>query len=77
MAILPSIFDLMRSLHDRPPKAFLRSIGRLSSDNASQTEQISASVQQQAAASEEITASAEVLAKQAEELQELLQKFKV
>lgn len=52
-------------------------IANISTDAASQTQQVSVSVEEQSASSGEINASAASLAKMAEELQELVQKFKI
>jgi methyl-accepting chemotaxis protein len=52
-------------------------IAEISLATASQTQQVSAAVEQQSASSQEITASATAMSRMAEELHELLQKFKV
>ncbi|KIL49329.1 methyl-accepting chemotaxis protein [Jeotgalibacillus soli] len=52
-------------------------ISNITSETAAQTQQVSASAEEQSASAEEITASAASLAKLADELQELIQKFKI
>ncbi|MHC2209298.1 methyl-accepting chemotaxis protein [Paenibacillus sp. PvR052] len=55
----------------------INQIAHISMENASKTQQVSVSVDNQSSSSEEINASAASLAKMAEELQEIVQKFKI